>query len=249
VGEESQERRAAKLKRTVKKSGFYASVISHKRPKNVPLVESICGPATWYVGKGESAEYVNAGASSVVEAGGLCESRNAAIDDGQKLGLPVVQMSDDLKKLSLATGSHKQRDASFEAVVLRMLGAAQATGARLVGVAPTANPFYFNPNKATQTRGFVVGDFILVLKTDLRFDQAMRLKEDYDYTLQHIRKYGLVARANDVLATFVHRSNPGGACDYRTERLEQQMIAYLKGKWPGLIRDNPRRPNEILLKA
>jgi hypothetical protein len=46
-----------------------------------------------------------------------------------------------------------------------------------------------------------------------------------------------------------HRANPGGAVAVRTPEVEQEAIAYLRGKWGDWIKDNPRRPNEILLRA
>ena len=75
----------------------------------------------------------------------------------------------------------------------------------------------------------------------------MTLKEDYDYTLQHIARFGGVVRSNDLLAEYKHYSNTGGAVDVRNSVNEQLNIAYLKSKWGDAIRDNPRRPNEILL--
>lgn len=93
-----------------------------------------------------------------------------------------------------------------------------------------------------------MGDFILVHPCKLFFDEQMKLKEDYDYTMAHIYEFGGVARCNAILAHFAHRSNAGGAVDFRTAEREQEAIAHLKKKWGAYIQDNPKRPNEILLK-
>jgi hypothetical protein len=113
-------------------------------------------------------------------------------------------------------------------------------------VSPTANTYFYR--QAVSTHLFVVGDMILVSPTSLRFDEQLLLKEDYDYTCQHLNAYGAVARVNGVMAEFRHRSNPGGAVAYRSEALEAESIAYLRGKWGDWIRPNPRRPGEVLLK-
>ncbi len=226
---------------------YYIGVISHKRPQNVQAMQKICGPVTWYVGKGEGPAYAAAGAYRVVESGGLCESRNAILDDAFKDDLVAIELSDDLKKLELATDAKTKHVIDFAQAVQAMQEAMDDTGAMLCGVAPTSNAFFFNPKKPVHTSAFVVGDLIMVRPTHLRFDEDLRLKEDYDYTLQHLVTYGLIARANRVLASFQHRTNAGGACDYRTSQLEQQTIAQLKAKWPGLIKDNTRRKDEILL--
>lgn len=228
---------------------FYVAVISHKRSHCIEKMASICGKATWYVAADEVDAYEDRGAPRVIGSGGLCRSRNAALEDGFAAGLPVIQLSDDLKKLEFAVTPKEKRLMSFEECASVMLSSCESAGAMLAGVAPTSNAFFFNPKKPVSTNSFIVGDMILVRKNPLRFDENMRLKEDYDYTLQHLRKYGVVARANAILATFVHRSNPGGACDYRTSSLEQEMIALLRSKWPGMIRDNPRRKDEILLNT
>lgn len=236
--------------RTVNGQNVYVGIISHLRAQNVPAMQQLVGDATWYVGHGEGEEYRRAGASYVVESGALCRSRNAILDDAFAHNAIALELSDDLKKIEYAIDKENKNKTllSITDAIALMLEGAQKNGAMLVGTAPTNNAFFFNPAKPYHTQAFIVGDMILVKPTDLRFDERLKLKEDYDYTMQHIMKYGCVARVNSLLPTFLHRSNPGGACDYRNARREQRAIRFLKKKWPGFIVDNSRRPNEILLK-
>ena len=233
-------------------SGSYLSIISHARPSNVQKMTALVGEATWFVGVGEAPAYQAAGAAAVIESGQLCHSRNVGIDAAQAAGGACVQLSDDLTKLQVAVqgpGKLIAQTATFDECVRRILEGMAGVGARLGGAAPTANPFYANIKRPVHSGAFIVGDFIVVGKDcDLRFNEHMTLKEDYDYTLQHVMRYGVVARRDDVLATFQHRSNPGGAVAVRTAELEQENIAILRATWGGFIADNPRRPNEILLK-
>lgn len=231
-----------------KRLNCFVTVISHLRSKNVPMLSQLIGNATWIVGKGEREAYEMAGAEFVDEGGGLCESRNHALKRAFALGVPCIQISDDLKKLEL--GFHdgdkkKAKPISFEDAVSSILKTMDEHKLMLGGVAPTANLFYFN--KEVSTNLFVIGDFIIVKPCQLFFDEKLKLKEDYDYTIQHFRKFGGAVRRNDILASFLHRTNAGGACASRTSKLEQESIAYLKKKWPNMIKDNPRRPDEILL--
>jgi hypothetical protein len=226
----------------------WVSIISSERAANVPAMQALAGPATWVVPAAQVSAYEAAGAARVLaDNGGLCAGRNVALEAAHLEGLACVQLSDDLRKLELAAGPKVVRPATFGEVVRMMREACGATGAHLAGIAPVANAFYFNPNRPYHTAAFILGDFIYVKPTELRFDTQLRLKEDYDYTLQHLRKYHAVARCNAVLGHFRHRTNAGGACAVRTTELEQASIAYLKQKWPGYIKDNPRRPDEILL--
>lgn len=231
----------------------FVGIISHLRSENVPKMHNIVGEnVTWVVGDNEKEIYKHSGAKSIIEGGGLCESRNVILDVAQAQGADAaVELSDDLKVIKLAVDKDNKNSKiiSFDDAVSIMIEACIGLGAKMAGAAPTNNAFFFNPNKPYHTRAFIVGDFITVLDTNLRFDEKLKLKEDYDYTLQHIYKYGSVARCNAILASFLHRTNAGGACAYRNEKREQKAIRYLKAKWPNHIKDNPKRPNEILIKG
>lgn len=223
-------------------------IISHKRPHTVPHIEAIVGKCTWLVGDGELKDYEEYGATSVVETGKLIPSRNAALSYCEDENLFCVQISDDLQNLKYykSVASEKAEPISFDFAVTRLIAQLRASDAYLGGVAPTTNRFFLSRVFSNDT--FIVGDFIVVRPTPLRFDERMTLKEDYDYTLQHLVKYGRVFRDNMVMAEFKHRTNKGGAVDYRTSELEKENINYLKMKWGKLIVDNPKRKDEVLLK-
>jgi len=228
--------------------GIYVSVISARRPQSVLHMQTALGKgATWYVGEGEGAAYTAAGATRVVEAGALTKARNAALEDAFKSSAYCLQLSDDLIKCHMAVSKKEKVQISLWSAVLDLKKEMEKTRAKLGGVAPTANEFYFNPKKPVKTSGFIVGDFLLVAPSAPRFDENLKLKEDYQLCLDHLMRYSKVCRVDRLLVGFKHRSNPGGAVSYRTEKLEQETIQYLKHKYKGMIKDNPRRPNEILL--
>lgn len=231
----------------------YTAIVSSGRAGNVPAMnrhtDGLVGPVVWYVGAGEAADYRYCGAAHVVEGGPLCEARNRALDDAQDKGMHCLQLSDDLRRVSVAHGN--TRDQVEPITLLDAVGSlAEALfehDAHLAGAAPTANP-YFSKLRVHRS-AFIVGDMVLVRAgCPLRWDEQLPLKEDYDYTCQHLARYGVVARADYLLADFLHRRNKGGAVAYRTSALEQQAIARLQAKWPGVIVPNPRRQDEVLLR-
>lgn len=231
----------------------HVAIISSGRPGNVPAMEHWCAglDPTWYVNPDDGPDYSYAGAVHIDAAGpGLCAARNRALVAARDGGRPCLQLSDDLRALGWAQG--RTRDTVYPLTVgeatEHLLDALEATpGARLAGVAPTANPYFSKPR--IHTHAFVVGDMCLVHpETGLLFDECLRLKEDYDYTLQHLTEHGVVARVDQLLATFTHRTNKGGAVAVRTPAVEQESIARLMAKWPGALRPNPRRANEVLLR-
>lgn len=229
----------------------HVAIISARRPGAVPVMEAhLAGmPATWYVAEGEAGDYRYAGAADVVEAGALCVARNVALERAADLGLPCVQLSDDLKRLQWTTSSERAdvQPIALPEAIHRVLGIMREHGAQLGGGAPTANPYFYR--RPVHTTAFCVGDITVVeAGCPLRFSEELRLKEDYDYTLQHLTTYGVVARVDSLLATFTHRTNKGGAVAYRTPEAEQEAIAWLLARWPDYIKPNPRRENEVLLR-
>jgi hypothetical protein len=232
----------------MKVGNYWISIISHKRPDNVPLMKLFAPYATWYVkDRAEAAVYQERGAKAV-GSGGLMDSRNRALADAFAQDLWCVQLSDDLRKMRLAVSTKAAISIELPEALAMVHEAMVATEAYLGGAAPTDNPFYTNANKPVSTNNFIVGDFMVIRPTPLQFDTRLRLKEDYDYTAQHLRRYGRVARCNHLLFTFQHATNPGGAVSYRTDELEQETIAYLKQKHGSWIVDNPKRKNQIILK-
>jgi hypothetical protein len=172
-----------------------------------------------------------------------------AILNARALNKYCVEMSDDIVKLEFALNKKDKAPISFKSVVKSMVSTLEEFDLHLAGVAPTNNPYFYNPNKPIQTDKFIVGDLICVSpNTDLLFDENLKLKEDYDYTLQHLHKYSGIVRLDYILASFKHYTNKGGAVDFRNEEREQTAIKYLKEKWQTDVRDNTKRPNEILLK-
>ena len=78
---------------------------------------------------------------------------------------------------------------------------------------------------------FIVGDFIVVQPdSPVRFDTRMTLKEDYDFTAQHLQTHGKVCRVNRLLIHAEHRTNEGGAVTVRNVKTELANIKHLRTK-------------------
>jgi hypothetical protein len=223
----------------------YVAVISARRPTAVTALHALGVEAAWYVAEGDAPSYREAGARTVIEAGKLIPSRNQALEDAFSQARPCLQLSDDLTEINLWRGGKRTDPLPFPKL-LALMDSYLAGDCRLVGIAPTSNTFYAGAEVKTQH--FILGDLFLAAPSPIRFDESLPLKEDYDYTCQHLATYGQVARLDFILANFKHRSNKGGAVDYRTAALEQEAISILRRKWPAWIHPNPRRENEVLLR-
>lgn len=232
-----------------RKLNAYITVISAHRPDNVRKITETIGPATWYVPENELSVYASQGIHAKKDGGSLCSARNNALRDAWLTGVPCIQVSDDIKRILHVFPTKKFELVDFNFAIEAILKEMGASTSKLGGIPPTDNPLNFNPKYKIKRANFIIADLIVVKPCDLFFDEKMSLKEDYDYTLQHIEKFGEVTRVEYVMAQFLHKTNAGGAVAARTAELEQKNIKYLIQKWGHeRITINPKRGNEILLK-
>lgn len=220
-------------------------VISAGRYDDLPFSKKQKEKYIFCVKNGEGNAYKAAGCKNVFETGKLVESRNFALDHAQKTGVYCVQLSDDIKRARVNSNFGEKADVDLDDAINELVAECAASPYNLVGIPPTSNDFF--AQKRTVINQFVIGDLFVAKPCDIRFDERLTLKEDYDFTMQHVTNGG-VMRHQRMLFEFQHYSNKGGAVSYRDEQEEQRNIALLKEKWGTAVRDNPKRKNEILLK-
>lgn len=200
---------------------FY--IVSKGRPDNVRAMHRMLAagaregdaPAnvTWVVSTEEEVQaYREGGATRVLVGEGLCASRNRAIEDAA--GAWCVQLSDDISGVSLCPDGRVVQDKTDAKEANRRIRdeakpvhvspeyAARRVVQRMLETQTWLGGLYVNTNVArslfqppTSPYHFIVGDFIVVRPGSApRFDTNMRLKEDYDFTAQHLDVYGAVCR-------------------------------------------------------
>lgn len=235
----------------------WVAVISHKRPENVFKIRDVinCEP-TYYINKGEKADYHKAGADmhQIVECGtNICEARNQAIMDAHKRKLPCIQVSDDLRGMKIIKmvrdGKEKMTDnVMFSTVVNKLCAELFFKGFHYGGVAVSSNQLNYT-GEDTSYHLLLVNDLICIMPTKqpTLFDPTLALKEDYDLTIRELIYTGGVVRLNNILCNFPHRENKGGANTYRNSKTEMEATKRLKSKWDKIVKDNPRRPGQVLL--
>lgn len=198
------------------------------------------------VGQGDL--YQKHGCKNVIETGSLIDSRNFALDNAFEKNLICVQLSDDLKKIHVNKNFGEKKELDHFETIKKMADLFDKTsGIYLMGIPPTSNDFF--AKNLIQENAFCIGDMLFVKPSKPRFDKNLTLKEDYDFTLQHIELYKKVIRYQKYIFEFQHYSNDGGAVAYRTDEKEQTNINYLLKKWPQFISLNKKRKNEILMRV
>jgi len=258
---------------------FHFCVISARRTntpegvKDVLNVESqfkaMGVQPTWYVDEASLQGYQGLGLTAIV-GGKLIPARNLALEDASAVGKVCVQVSDDIARWDYYSGDDKQKTlaeanaaakraeryqvspvAAAQFILAKMRGVPEGEPRpQLGGVYPLGNMGHAFHTEEFSKKNFILGDFFVVDKSKCRFDTAMSLKEDYDFTCSHLKAHGAVIRCNRMVIQAKHETNAGGACTVRDaagER-ERENIRILQRKWPGAIWSHPTRPNQVVLR-
>jgi len=227
---------------------------------------------TWYVDDESLQDYIGLGLQAVA-GGKLTAARNRALNDAYRRGKACVQLSDDISLWEYHDGAQataktmEAMNAAHHAAtryVVSPVAAARFVLAKMRGCkpddrgrTPKLGGAYMLGNcsrtwggAACSRQHFIIGDFFVADKSLVRFDDSLRLKEDYDFTCAHIQKHGSVLRCNRLTFCAKHYKNPGGACTVRDTKgkEEQRNIAILTEKWPHAIHQHPTRKNEVVLR-
>jgi hypothetical protein len=220
-------------------------VISAGRYDKLPFTKEQKSKYIFCVKNGEGNLYKKNGCENVFETGNLMQSRNFALEHAFKNKKICVQLSDDIKKVVINKNFGEPKKVDLDYAINDIVNKFNnVKGVKLLGIPPTDN--YFFANKMVSVNTFCIGDMLFIKPNPLRFDEQLTLKEDYDYTLQHMER-GDVIRYQKYLFTFEHYSNSGGAVDVRDDKEEQKNIRILKSKWKDKVRLNKKRQNEILI--
>ena len=233
-----------------KKHNIFVACISSGRPECYEKITSFTGEAiTFFTRKGEREQYKSFGAKNIVEVdGNIVKARNTAILMAKKLNVPCLQLSDDLRAIKIAykneEGKIKRAWSTFDEILPILLQEMLSHGADYVGVGITDNALNYKENFFMYNK-LIVNDFV-ICGGEVMFDEKADLKEDYDMFIRQIRDYGnVVVRADNILCTFPHRDNTGGANSYRSEEYEAKCNQYIMDKHKGLIIPHKRRPNQV----
>ena len=228
---------------------YIITCISHRRSNNIQDIYKTTGTEEIVFVVNDNIdikEYKSKGAKNIIKGGSLVENRNAALDFCFNKNKICVQIDDDLINVSINdfTGKRTKQYTTVKNAIDELINDFIDSDFDYAGAAPTENPFF--ATKASQKNILITSPFTLTKPNPIRYDKNLQLKEDYDYTLQHINSKGCI-RYHRFLFNFKRYGNTGGAVSYRNNETEKQSIQYLQTKWGECIKLNSKRENEILL--
>lgn len=132
----------------------------------------------------------------------------------------------------------------------RMFVLARDAGTNLWGFQVTNDGKTYREFSPFSFISVVVGNCLGIIDDGQRFDERLRVKEDYDFALQSLLKYRRILRNNKFSFFVQHLKNPGGCASYRTIEVEREAVEILRKKWgPEIIGTHHRRGWEIVVRA
>lgn len=182
----------------------------------------------------------------VVAEKGLVNARNF-ITNYFPEGKPIVQMDDDVAGFNQLENGKLVPLKSLALLINKGFQQCKEHHLHLWGISPVDNPFYMKDTISNNIK-FIIGHFWGVFnQKDIQV--TMDFKEDYERTLQFLRKDGGVIRFNGVAAK-TKLGAPGGIGVGAKHRLEmnKKISDKLLATYPEFVALNPRRPGEILLR-
>lgn len=218
---------------------------SYKRPK-VETLEYLPMCKVWVDNK-EYEDYIKSNVGfekniiSVPDGvqGNVSRIRNYILDAEFKNGADVVVLvNDDMKgiyhfenRLGYAYARELVETDDFLDFVEKYTNLCQEFGFKLWGVNCNQDCLSYRQTTPFSTVSVILGPFCCHLKNDIRYDENLPLKEDYDLFIQHCNINRGVLRVNKYHYDCKQSKQAGGCATYRNHDREEQQLLALQKKW------------------
>ena len=216
--------------------GYFAP--SYKRPKGTTTQENY--PFVKYVvAEFEAEDYLKEGLDCWIvpdsAQGNLCRVRNYILDhaDTDK----IVMVDDDMTGLARWENQKPNRlnPGEFQEFCEMGFQVADDLNIKYWGVNLLNDKGAYREYTPFSFKSYIGGPFQAFNNLDLRYDEELPLKEDYDLSLQVLNKYRKTLRFNAYHYLVKQHTNVGGCADYRTIQYEKEQMAALVRKWGSKI--------------
>lgn len=171
--------------------------------------------------------------------GNLCRIRNHILDTEFNNGYDVVLIiDDDLKNVESFEvegnfGYKKKivKQDEFLDFIEYYSKICQEMGYKFWGINCNSDALSYRHYTPFCTTSYIGGPFQCHLKNDIRYDEELPLKEDYDITLQHMNKYRGALRVQKYHYNCKQSVQAGGCATYRSMIREKEQFELLQKKW------------------
>lgn len=166
--------------------------------------------------------------------GNIARKRNWILNT---LGPNVVMVDDDYAYLGMVEKGEQVRLEwpSIEALIDNGFQMAADLGTPLWGVNLQVDPRFYREYAPLSMLSPVLGPFVAVGETKIRYDEDLWLKEDYDFWLQVIHRHHKTLRLNKYHYKVDHFDEAGGIVGQRNLPEEVRQLNRLEQKWGSKI--------------
>ena len=119
----------------------------------------------------------------------------------------------------------------FENFIEKYTSMCNEFGFKLWGVGLNQDSLSYRQQAPFNTKAIILGPFSCHLNSDIRYDEKLPLKEDYDLAIQHLNKYRGILRINKYFYNAKQSKQAGGCASYRNHKREQEQLQLLMDKW------------------
>lgn len=222
------------------KVGFFSP--SYKRPyKSITQVQY--PEVMLVVMESEKDDYENFGNRVVCcpdeVQGNLCRVRNWILDKYKNEYDVIVLMDDDFYGLYRFVAQKIDKMDMDDLMEWAEVAAIMCLdgGIRFFGVNPANDKGGYREHTPFSFLGYIGGPIQghVMINNELRYDEKLPLKEDYDMTLQHLYRYRKVLRYNMIHYQVKQAVQEGGCAVYRNSEREREQFEFLVKKWGSRI--------------
>ena len=232
---------------------------SYKRAKDIKTIDYLSFVNVW-VDEAEAEEYKKYNPGAIIKTipsninGNIARVRNYILDSEFNNGIDAVCfVDDDLKGIyryevedGFGYKEVKVEEYEFMDFLNKYSLLCKEFGFKMWGVNLNYDRLSFRYSVPFSTTSVVLGPFSVQFKSDIRYDENIPLKEDYDLAISHINKYRGILRVN-AYHYICNQSNMAGGCsNYRNREIEEKQFNYLQKKWGNKIvkRDKSKKTKD-----
>lgn len=209
---------------------------SYKRPNNVDTLKYIPFAKIW-VCEIEYEAYKKANPKATIISvpkgiqGNVCRIRNYILDNDKSD--VVCLIDDDMGHIGYYESGEriKLKKNDILPFIIKYSHLATEFGVKLWGININMDKQCYREYTPFSFTSFIGAPFSCHLKSDIRYDIRLPLKEDYDLTLQHLNKYRRVLRVNKFYYDVKQGKQVGGCAAYRNVENERKQLELLQKKW------------------
>lgn len=222
---------------------------SYKRPK-VETLDYVTSCKVW-VAEREYEEYVKANPGrekNIISVpnevqGNVCRIRNYILDKELPENDVVLLIDDDLHFVerfeplgNYGYDKKKLTEEELYEMLCKYSIMCDDLGFKHWGIMCNHDALSYRQTTPFCTVSYIGSPFSVFLHgNDLRYDERLPLKEDYDMTLQQCNKYRGCLRVNKYHYDCKQSEQAGGCATYRNYQREMQQLECLQKKWGGDI--------------